>query len=400
VAVLDVLKAPARTQPFVLLQPHPRLEDVLGAKELASAARNGRLPNLERAFVGLTPRGALFALAPARYPLVVFSDSGRVYQPSLDGLGRDDAPLTVDEMARRRAWNKLCADGANMDPRCLVGPKDLGASGSGLSRLLIDAATPLPSSEPHRETELPPGPTHSFGTARDWPVNTTPSKKFPQIEGRKLVRTVGDGTVIGIPGLEVQSVVAMTIVSLGFLLALFWYKRAPFAAAATSSSIKVPHVAVAADPAITDETAVKAPIKAKFTDKVTHVQVTTAAAEDSDFVHVSADDGVPDTPAVPATPLTPGPDAGEDDSEGEEGAGPRRRRPRRRGKKKRGGAKEVAEDAGVEPVTTSSSDEKVPAKPPLMVPAPIVPSTAASSLVVSEEVLGKTTWCSAQHEFS
>jgi hypothetical protein len=46
----------------------------------------------------------------------------------------------------------------------------------------------------------------------------------------------------------------------------------------------------------------------------------------------------------------------------------------------------------VKPLTTSPSDAKIPAKPSLMVPPRIVPSTAASSLVVSEEIIGKTFW--------
>jgi hypothetical protein len=110
----------------------------------------------------------------------------------------------------------------------------------------------------------------------------------------------------------------------------------------------------------------------------------------------------PVTPMVPSTPTAVGGDGAangdEEDSDNENGPeqpGPRRRRNRRRGKKKRAGSiavgMEPSEDnapTDVEKATGSSSDEKVPAKPPLAIP-PTITKVASPSLVVSEDVLGK-----------
>jgi serine/threonine-protein kinase/endoribonuclease IRE1 len=378
VAVLDVLKTPSRAQPFVLLQPHPRLEDVFGAKELTHAARKGHLPNLERAFVGLTDGGSLFAMSPARYPLVMFADWSRAYSPSADA---DDRPLTVDEMARRRALTARCGDGASMDPACLVGPKRLDASGSGLSRLLIDATKPEPVAalEPPRTTMLQTIGQHAHNATTP---TTEQHKPFDPTRGFPALPP-STGLGVGIPsGLEVQSAAVMAVASLGFLLALFWFKRnapLPVPPVAPPQPVKPPP-AVAADPAPEDKRALAA-------------VEGSAAPIAVDFVHISVQDALPDPPATPMTPAANG-DANDEESDnegaGEEGAGHRRKKPRRRGKKKRSGAKEASEDAGAEPANVSSSDEKVPASPPLVVLPPILPPAVPPSLVVSDEILGNT----------
>jgi hypothetical protein len=196
--VFDILQAPARS-PYALLQPRPRLGDVLGASALRAAARARALPHLDAAFVGLTPAGSLFALSPDRFPLVIFGDAARVYPalgapaPSASGHapgdGADDdwedadgRMLSVDDLKRRREWRARCrgADGrGSMDPRCLIGPRRLGLGArSRLSRLL-DGAPPVPTA-----AELERAAQHAEHAEREqlaiegrtsWPALPAPS---------------------------------------------------------------------------------------------------------------------------------------------------------------------------------------------------------------------------------
>ncbi|GJE93190.1 PKc-like and RNase Ire1 domain-containing protein [Phanerochaete sordida] len=155
VAVFDVVRTAARSQPFVLLQPRIGLQHILPDVDLVSAAEQGRFPNLERAYVGLVEEtGSLYALSPDRYPLVVFGDAnfeddyagrvGRMIDPPPSSLGFDvdrDFPAEVDSVARavkRKKLRELCRNGSK-DKRCLTGVRALESS--RLSRLLDGAPT-------------------------------------------------------------------------------------------------------------------------------------------------------------------------------------------------------------------------------------------------------------------
>lgn len=164
VAVFDIVKTPSRAQPFVLLQPHISLQDLLPNVDVALAAKAQRLPNLDSAYVGMVEEtGSLFAMSPDRFPLVVFGDANfedsdytyddygyRGLPSSAAGTGFEDRdfPPDVDSVTRamkRKKLRDLCRAGSK-DRRCLTGVRRLESS--QLSPLLDGAAT-VPNSPFH-----------------------------------------------------------------------------------------------------------------------------------------------------------------------------------------------------------------------------------------------------------
>jgi serine/threonine-protein kinase/endoribonuclease IRE1 len=170
VAVFDVVqkqsptRGGAHSDPFVLLQPRPSLEAGLanshGNNDLDS------LPNAEKAYVGLVEEsGSLFAMSPARFPLVAFGgdvndeyqygwDGGRDGDGGVDGgdMGGMTSPLGVDAITARRKIRELCGGKGKgrgrRDRRCLLGKRPLiMESGRESWRSLLDG---VPS------VELPP----------------------------------------------------------------------------------------------------------------------------------------------------------------------------------------------------------------------------------------------------
>ncbi|KAI0752703.1 hypothetical protein C8Q80DRAFT_1334983 [Daedaleopsis nitida] len=171
VATFDVLQAPKRENPFVLLQPQPRLQEILSSDDLTSAAKHKRLPNLDSAYVGLVEEtGSLFAMSPDRFPLVVFGDSnninplpgrfidpppGSVFDPTYDH-GKD-FPADMDaatRLSKARRLRELCRANGASDIRCLTGVRKLGSdSQSRLSRLLDGTpSVPPPPPPPNRNS--------------------------------------------------------------------------------------------------------------------------------------------------------------------------------------------------------------------------------------------------------
>lgn len=181
VATFDVLRAPSRAQPFVLLQPRLSLQDLLPHVDLAAAAKDDRLPNLDAAYVGMVEQsGSLYVLSPDRYPLVVFGDTntfdeqygygaeyavgrtaGRLIDPppglghqyddqtaDMDMTGDHDFAVDMDSITRamkRKRLREMCSQlgAAQKDKRCLTGVRRM--EDSRLSRLLDGAPTvPLP----------------------------------------------------------------------------------------------------------------------------------------------------------------------------------------------------------------------------------------------------------------
>ncbi|KAI0634225.1 hypothetical protein C8Q77DRAFT_1056189 [Trametes polyzona] len=180
VATFDVLRSPKRSQPFVLLQPQPRLQDILPSVDLTDAAKHNRLPNLDAAYVGLIEEsGSLYAMSPDRFPLVVFGDAnpdsprGRRMLDPPPGASTDsgkDFPPELDSarrIAKERKLREACKQGST-DIRCLTGVRKLGSdSQSRISRLLDGAPSvePQPSFNnnipvvpPSRETPIADAP--------------------------------------------------------------------------------------------------------------------------------------------------------------------------------------------------------------------------------------------------
>ncbi|KAL1721557.1 hypothetical protein EV715DRAFT_249010 [Schizophyllum commune] len=166
VAIFDVLRRPGSGQhPFVLLQPRPGLNDFLPTMN-----NDVHLPNDDSAYVGMVEQtGSLFAMSPARYPLVAFGNADRPTLPPLidgpSGTTYDedaDLPPEVDEITRQRKqleWESAlqrhgqsrCEDAtyAAGDRRCHVGMRRLaGGDAEASSRIkrLLDGVPQVPTS--------------------------------------------------------------------------------------------------------------------------------------------------------------------------------------------------------------------------------------------------------------
>lgn len=142
-ATFDVVRKTSShdSHPFVLLQPSPRLQDVL--PDLSAAAQLNYHPSFDSAYVGIVEEtGSLFAMSPDRFPLVIFGG----IEGSASAPGRYiDPPIEVDEVTRARkereaqgteADHNVCRNGSP-DRRCLTGVRRLEAgSRSRFSRLL------------------------------------------------------------------------------------------------------------------------------------------------------------------------------------------------------------------------------------------------------------------------
>ncbi|KAG5644674.1 hypothetical protein DXG03_007973 [Asterophora parasitica] len=163
VAVFDVLQKPfshahARNNTLVLLQPRPHLQDVLPNLTPETVTR---LPNRESAYVGMVQEtGSLFAMSPARFPLVAFGGAERyprrylidASKPEDDDDGKDDLPLSVDAITKARQWGRErnqdeCRGHAlYTNRRCLVGvrPLEEGDGHEGRLKRLLDGPTGVP----------------------------------------------------------------------------------------------------------------------------------------------------------------------------------------------------------------------------------------------------------------
>lgn len=116
-AVFDVATSPSRSNPVVLLQPQPRLEQLFPAHSDASPRAAHMMPPVT--YVGLVG-DSLYALGHDNFPLVVFDQT---------------PPLSIPE-----------GDSVNNPPcngvECLVGARKLDSASQWYPPLLIDPPTP------------------------------------------------------------------------------------------------------------------------------------------------------------------------------------------------------------------------------------------------------------------
>ncbi|CAA7269916.1 unnamed protein product [Cyclocybe aegerita] len=161
VAVFDVLRtagSSASQHAFVLLQPRPRLQDLLPNFNSKSS-----LP--ASAYVGLVEEtGSLFAMSPDKYPLVVFGGSAR---DKIDGKGKKggkrrtlDPPHSGDagDYSEVETEDDKCLRNP-YDVRCLVGVRPLEEEDryEGRRKRLLDGPktqTP-PLQQPMRGSDNP-----------------------------------------------------------------------------------------------------------------------------------------------------------------------------------------------------------------------------------------------------
>lgn len=174
-AIFDVLRNSPSTDPhshhtFVLLQPRPRLQDVIPNFPVDTARQ------APKAYVGMVEEtGSLFVMSPGRFPLVAFgdvesrsSDLKYIDAPGVVNEGEQHSEVDAVTRARKqREWERerenrardiryreKCKDGSVGDRRCLTGVRKLeGGDGDGpesrMRRLLdgvpSDALPVLPS---------------------------------------------------------------------------------------------------------------------------------------------------------------------------------------------------------------------------------------------------------------
>ncbi|KAI5115210.1 hypothetical protein M0805_004147 [Coniferiporia weirii] len=178
VAVFDVLHSPNRRHPIVLLQPQPRLQDLIPNFDFASNSHDSSSLDVGATYVGLVEDGgSLFALSPSHYPLAVFAQNNYLFArqhrrlPSIDAppgyipadntaeveidmdtatdwdAGLLDLPPDVDGMTCMRKAIERCTDN-RWDRACVVGKQPVAASGqSRLSRLLPSRSVPEPAEQ-------------------------------------------------------------------------------------------------------------------------------------------------------------------------------------------------------------------------------------------------------------
>ena len=386
VAVFDVVKSARRPSPFVLLQPHLRLQDIF-----PSTRRDYPIDD-EAAFVGLVPgTGSLYALSPYHFPLVAFSEP----EPS----------KRVEGIEGRLVWTEdgmlQCFEGTT-DRRCLTGVRGLRAdSRSRLARLLDGV----------------PGPaTSPLASATGGPIRSE-NANSQAYEGSEPLIGLGEGKppavpwewIANVPESLAQSQKSWTPSPSSLLLALvsivaslLWFKR------------KVP--TSARDAIVPNEQAGKTTF-ARNAVSVTPLGPVNASHLESQAVEngPSAEASLPKDSVAPLElpPVTPipapeaGPDAPlqsstTDDSakaspakaespEGVEDVGEVKKKHRKRRRRRKGDAKDTSAE-GEEPENEDGEGGEdgnaVSPNTPSLVPPPMSVPPDSSSLVVSETVLG------------
>ncbi|KAF8062248.1 other/IRE protein kinase [Lyophyllum atratum] len=397
VAIFDVLHKPNphSRNALVLLQPRPHLEDVL-----PDLTPDTRLPNRKSAYVGMVKEtGSLFAMSPARFPLVAFGGPERYSKTRLIDASQttdtDDLPPDVDSVTKIRkykeqkeAWDRDQCSGSGMytDRRCLIGVRPLedGDGEEGRLKRLLDGPGPWSGSGGAQQLERLPMPTQNgtvglpSGAEVDAPVNTTEGDP----EGRWAKAARGSS-------LEAAAFTfVLGVVSFWFGVKRFrdWRSRSKRSMIVDSTTadrsleLSMPKETASVSPITTDETPVEP-------DPTTPLPSATPGTSPLD------------TPK-PTTQLN---GSMGDDSDREDGAnddvsatpGKRKNRRGKRGKKKKVGiAVPEAEEGEDENAAANGIIENLSAKgsesplvSSLVIHSPM-PPPAAPSLVVSETILG------------
>lgn len=191
VVVFDVLQSPSRQNPMVLLQPQPRLQDLLPSFDFSSSQHSSE-HDFSSTYIGIIDENkSLYALSPEHYPLALFADknylfarpSGRV--PTIDAppgegdSGLLDLPADIDSVSRLIRERERCS-GNKWDRACIIGSRPVAASEqSRLSRLLPDKA--------HEEESAPELQYGSGDASGDTNYSQAPAidakPQLPTIEG-------------------------------------------------------------------------------------------------------------------------------------------------------------------------------------------------------------------------
>jgi serine/threonine-protein kinase/endoribonuclease IRE1 len=373
VAVFDVLKAAGRQQPFVLLQPRARLQDIMPHVDFHGAARTNKLPNLNSAFVGIVEEtGSLFAMSPDHFPFVVFGDTNAyesqrlIEPPPGEVINNEDSYQWVKRpLAQCRTYSG--------DRSCLTGVRRLEASSrSRLSRLLDGA--PSVSLPPSQDPD-PPVPSSKFN------VSIVPTWIWRSPIGSPRVGSKLDGVNISV---GVQSTTISFLFAL--VLGIFWMVRKVFKTYSSHYSQVVTNKSQSPEIPETPEkpsTDLSPPLPILSLQEDLPLDPPPPAVNGTPVLNAVADDIADaeeserevDTPALP---------------------GKKKGLRRKRGKKKKANVNESPPEGDTDQVDTEDPLRELDTHPmtpeqPLVVQAVSSQpsSTAASSLIVSDTVLGK-----------
>ncbi|KAI0074599.1 hypothetical protein K474DRAFT_1665218 [Panus rudis PR-1116 ss-1] len=407
VAVFDVLRNPDREHPFVLLQPRPRLQEILPGIDLANPAKANQYPNMESAYVGLVEEtGSLFAMSPDRFPLMIFGETNREEDDSylgngIRGVGRSidppptwdwdsegDLPPDVDSVAKHAKLKQYCRtkDGKR-DVRCLTGVRKLESS--RLSRLLDGAPSLVPPPPPTNHQQHNSGDV--FGPGASGSI-INPAADNRDGNGNSSIIPPLSGIVPGVSATATSKTLSAIAVCTLALLSVVWVfvkrkKLSPIQTITAPSVVKANgHLPIdvkvdrentsltsvpTSDPASTEKHRPPAmdlnPSPPSRTSSPAPITPPANTSTPRKVVFIDSDEATPkltaglsatSTPA-PKSPPTPGPGVEGDEGEGDESDGdaavtPGRRKParRKRGKKKKGGgvggANGQAEEGGQE----------------------------------------------------
>ncbi|TFK75656.1 hypothetical protein BDN72DRAFT_885694 [Pluteus cervinus] len=372
VAIFDVLQDPDSVQPYVLLQPRPRLQDFFSRLDVENTAN---LPNFGSAYVGIIEEtGSLYAMSPDQFPLVVFDFIPRpllgIDPPPSTKLdsARDEIDSTIRSHKLREAQRERYAEYCHVSPsdrRCFVGLRSLVESEeSRMLRLLeskpgradVGLSTPTPS-HPTAQPMEPPTINESMG-------GTPPIPSDHRIEDPSFFQASGRSVWEGV----------LLALVLGGVSLWFSLRR--------KSHIPIEDKSAALQP-----------------DQIPPQLPAIPSIPEIPPTHLISSAEV----AAPLTPVTEPVEAGDESANEGEGdtdaptaAGKRKPRRGKRGKKKKGGANGQAEDeseaqdnANTQPPPTSNppSGGSEPAASSIIITSS--PKAApAPSLIVSETILG------------
>ncbi|KAI0795764.1 hypothetical protein C8Q75DRAFT_747312 [Abortiporus biennis] len=419
VAIFDVLKSPNRQHPFVLLQPRPRLQDILPNVDLVAAAKRNQFPNLDAAYVGIVEEtGSLYAMSPDRYPLVIFGDTNLVDDygvgrsidppPGIDFDPDRDFVGDVDEIARQtklRQLRRMCRNGSK-DIRCLTGVRRLESS--RLSRLLDGAPSVTFPPYQHDNSQYPlQDQVPASGNASTLPPRgidqDTPKESF-----------LGSGT-------SSQAFSAYAVTAFALLCGLVWLglvkrrsdrsSRVSLGQSAASqngsalpvgsgSSLNSDQLSQHSPPAIDKKEAASEPAVTSTPDFLepfaTPTPTTPSTPKPISTKPLARDDVTPSLKVGNGELGDEGEGVGDGDGEESDGdapAAPGRKKPqrRKRGKRKKGGAANgTVEDAAPPAEEKPMEPEVVHVVSPsaIVVPPPTTPVPVVPSLIVSDTVLG------------
>ena len=412
VATLDVLRSPKRENPFVLVQPQPRLQEILPSVDLTSAAKHKRLPNLDAAYVGLVEEtGSLYAMSPDRFPLVVFGDSnednarhlrsidpppGSAFDPTYDY--DKDFPADVDSVtriAKAKRLREMCKNGVQ-DVRCLTGVRKLGSdSQSRLSRLLDGAPSVIPPPPPpysnSNNVEMPAEPRIPDSQAPD--TGNASVRPPPAWSNASETPRLEDRSAAGLLGMS-PSTQAFSAFALCATVLLLWMSVRKFLASSIPAAVQVS--VPAPPPEVSDVTTkpVEAPsFPADPSEKVANGHAEPPAEE--------LQTPSPESSPVLAKKVLFAPDAlepiedaadGEDtekDADAADTPGKRKNIRRKRGRKKNKGVTIVVPADEVEEVAEAIPEPRKEPAPTILLAPPTPSAPAAPTLVVSDSVLGR-----------